>query len=234
MVLAPLAVTVALALASARGGAPLISGEGNLLQWTGGLERAEYAVPTSIVRAGKLHAVATALVVHEGASPHADARVPACALLHRVRIIVASPISILETMRLIIDYAGSWELWRLLRSAGWLGPALGFFPDFVLLVLIPIVAHVLVITRCVHWPAILHHHGPWWQRDGEARAGRAASPLADWELARPVTAARPSSSPCTASSPIVLDTALGARSAFLCMARSAAGTLHNCGGIEHD
>ncbi len=190
-------------------------------------------MPRGVGLAGAQHIHATVLL-HTGAPPHAEARVPTCALLHRVSIIVASSTSVLETMRLIIEYAGSWVLRMLLRSAGRLCPALGSFPILVLLVLVLLVAHLLVIARCVHWPAVLLHHGPGWQGDGEARALRAASPLADWELARPVTAARPSSTRCTASSPTVLDTALGTRGASPRTARAAAGTLHNCGGIERN
>ncbi len=214
MAWAPLAVTTALTLAWVKGTSPLVAEGGYLLQWKGAQGRAGHAEPTGAASVRALQAVARALMFHEGASPHADARVPTCALQHRVRIIVASPTSVLETMRLTIDLAGSWALRRLLRSAGRLCPALGSFLDLVHLVFALIIVHALVTTRCFHWPAVLHHHSPGWLRDGEAHTVRAASPLADWELARPVTTARPSPFPSTATSPFVLITALGMRTAL--------------------
>ncbi len=117
--------------------------------------------------------------LHEGVPPHADARVPTCAPPHRVRIIVVSSSVLLETMRLLIDIAGGWELRTLSRSAGRLGPALGFFPNLVLLVVAVYVVLALVIARFVQRPAFLVHRGPVGQEDGAAHSMRAASPLDD-------------------------------------------------------
>jgi hypothetical protein len=153
MAWAPLAVITALTLAWAKGTSPSVAEGGYLLQWKGAQGRAGHAEPTSAASVRALQAVARALMFHEGASPHADARVPTCALQHRVRIIVASPTSVLETMRLIIDLAGSWALRRLLRSAGRLCPALGSFSTLVLLALTLHVACSLDVARCVHRPA---------------------------------------------------------------------------------
>ncbi len=157
---------------------------------------------------GTPHAHATTLY-RTGVPPHADARVPTCAPPHRVSIIVASSSAILETMRLLIEYAGGWELRTLLRSAGRLGPALGSFSILVLLALALYVVLSLVIARCVHQPAYLIHHGPGWQGDGAAHIMRAASPLDDLVQAHPVMVSRPSPTCCTASSPLVQNIALG-------------------------